>query len=186
MNLHLIDLRTCPARPWRNGGGLTRELLAWPDAGAWQLRVSVARIERDGLFSPFEGMQRWFAVLFGRGVCLSLPQGEVHVLPGDDALPFDGELAPMCRLLGGPTEDLNLMAARDAGRSRMWRATPGSRIDDATRWRGLFAGGPLLFEVGDHAQPLAAGTLAWSDAHEADPWLLRQGSQGWWLTLEDG
>jgi uncharacterized protein len=29
---------------WRNGGGVTRELLAWPDPEDWLLRVSVADI----------------------------------------------------------------------------------------------------------------------------------------------
>jgi environmental stress-induced protein Ves len=61
-----------PAQTWRNGGGSTRELLAWPEAGAWQLRISVAEITRDGPFSAFAGVQRWFAVLRGDGVRLRL------------------------------------------------------------------------------------------------------------------
>jgi environmental stress-induced protein Ves len=48
---------------WRNGGGSTRELLAWPEATDWQARISVAEITRDGPFSAFAGVQRWFAVL---------------------------------------------------------------------------------------------------------------------------
>ncbi|MEO8526020.1 MAG: HutD family protein [Caldimonas sp.] len=46
------------AQPWRNGGGVTRELLAWPGVGDWCVRVSIADIEADGPFSTFSGVQR--------------------------------------------------------------------------------------------------------------------------------
>ena len=62
----LADARRAAA-PWRNGGGVTRELLrlaARPATGS--VRVSVADIEADGPFSPFPGVERWFAVLRGR------------------------------------------------------------------------------------------------------------------------
>lgn len=35
MTRHRIALDTVPRQPWRNGGGSTRELLAWPDATDW-------------------------------------------------------------------------------------------------------------------------------------------------------
>ena len=57
-------------QPWKNGGGKTRELLAWPHPSDWILRLSVADIEADGPFSSFPGVQRWFAVLRGNGVRL--------------------------------------------------------------------------------------------------------------------
>ena len=53
MTPRLIALAATPPQPWRNGGGVTRELLAWPAGGGWQVRVSVAEIEADGPFSPF-------------------------------------------------------------------------------------------------------------------------------------
>jgi environmental stress-induced protein Ves len=39
--------------PWRNGGGLTRELLAQSDPQDWLLRVSVADIHASGPFSVY-------------------------------------------------------------------------------------------------------------------------------------
>jgi environmental stress-induced protein Ves len=182
MALHLVDLHDCPAQPWRNGGGLTRELLAWPAPGDWQLRVSVARIERDGVFSPFPDMRRWFAVLHGAGVRLALPQGEVTLTPADAPLAFDGEVAPMCRLLEGPTEDLNLIAPRHAGALLMQR---GGSLDGLTRWRGLFCAERVLLDIGDHTQALRPGTLAWTDDHDAEPWQLREGRRAWFLRLDD-
>ena len=56
--------------PWRNGGGVTRELLAWPDPHDWLLRVSVADIHASGPFSKFPGVDRWFAVLAGGAVSI--------------------------------------------------------------------------------------------------------------------
>ncbi|GAP34967.1 HutD/Ves family protein [Piscinibacter sakaiensis] len=98
-----------PAQPWRNGGGHTRELWTWPADGPWQARLSVADIAADGPFSAFPGIERHFAVLSGEGVELALPGGPRRVGPRDPACRFDGGAAPGCRLLGGPTRDLNLM-----------------------------------------------------------------------------
>ncbi len=55
------------ARPWRNGGGTTRELLARPTDDAWRVRVSVADVVADGPFSSFADVSRWFAVIDGAG-----------------------------------------------------------------------------------------------------------------------
>jgi environmental stress-induced protein Ves len=108
----ILDADSVPPQHWKNGGGLTRELLRWPAAAPdsdWRLRLSVAEIARDGPFSPFPGVRRWFVVLAGAGVVLSLPGGERVLRPGDSPLCFDGAAAPGCRLLAGPTSDLNLM-----------------------------------------------------------------------------
>ena len=132
--MHTIALADCPVVPWRNGGGTTRELLAWPAAEDWQVRVSVAEIAADGPFSPYPGIDRWFAVLDGHGVVLTLPQGERVLRPGDAPLAFAGEAAPACRLIDGPTRDLNLMLRR------------GARAP----WHGVFADGTLHWSDDPH------------------------------------
>jgi uncharacterized protein len=105
----LVLLDEVAPQPWRNGGGVTRELLAWPSAADWQLRLSVADIERDGPFSGFPGVQRWFCVLEGDGVSLSV-DGVVHRLqPGSAPLSFSGEAHTHATLTGNATRDLNLM-----------------------------------------------------------------------------
>lgn len=129
----------CPPQPWRNGGGVTRELLTWPSAADWQWRLSLADIERDGPFSAFPGVQRHFAVLSGGGVALQLPEGEQRLHAGGPPLAFDGALAPACRLLAGPTRDLNLMLRGVAG--ALQRLLPGSDWTPpaAATWRALFS-----------------------------------------------
>lgn len=65
MTWQLISLADVPPSPWKNGGGVTRELAVWPGAADWRWRLSVAEVASDGPFSNFEGVQRWLAVLSG-------------------------------------------------------------------------------------------------------------------------
>jgi len=120
MSWHVVHLADAMATPWRNGGGLTRELAAGSNGGDWNWRMSVAEVAASGPFSRFEGVTRWFAVLQGAGVVLQVhtPADAVataeHSLTRIDApLCFDGAASTQCRLLDGPTQDFNLMV-RDA------------------------------------------------------------------------
>jgi environmental stress-induced protein Ves len=42
MSWHVVQLADVAVMPWRNGGGVTRELAAWPARDAWHWRMSVA------------------------------------------------------------------------------------------------------------------------------------------------
>lgn len=161
MNWQLVALSKVAASPWRNGGGSTRELLAWPRGAGWRVRMSVADVEADGPFSAFPGIERWFCVLDGEGVTLRLGS-DAHTLRADSApFRFDGGAAVDCTLLAGATRDFNLMAApgraqlrRIAGPQRL-RPAPGSLV-------GLYAhrsGARIAGEAQCLGVP--AGTLAW-------------------------
>lgn len=184
--LHRVHALDVPPQPWRNAGGTTRELLAWPvHAPHWQLRVSVATVDAGGAFSAYPETTRWLAVLQGAGVRLDLPRGRVAVGPGDEPVSFLGEAAPTCELLEGPTLDLNLIVQRDAGGTRMWRARPGDAIDGTTRWRGLYALDAAVLDVEGIAEPVGAHTLLWSDAADAGRWQVRRaGTAAWFMTLQ--
>ena len=65
--------------PWRNSGGVTRELLRWPDTDNWLWRISVAEVASDGAFSHFAGVQRWLAILSGTGVRLTMPDHTIEL-----------------------------------------------------------------------------------------------------------
>lgn len=106
MIIHADDIAPTP---WKNGGGLSRDLLFWPSIEAWRVRVSLADIGRDGPFSAYPGVERWFAVVEGDGVELQFAQGPRRQRRGDAPLHFDGADAPGCRLLASATRDLNLM-----------------------------------------------------------------------------
>jgi hypothetical protein len=137
MNVRHIRVDEVAPQRWRNDGGLTRELLAWPRADAWRLRVSVADVEADGPFSSFPGVERWFAVLDGNGVELTIG-GTVHRLTADGApLHFGGGATTACRLLDGPTRDLNLMLR--GVRGGMFAAHAGQPWRPRAAQCGLFA-----------------------------------------------
>ena len=76
---HQIRLQDTPVSPWKNGGGTTQTLVCWPKPSDWVFRMSVARIDSDGPFSEFKGVDRWFAVLSGEGVVLQFPERRVEV-----------------------------------------------------------------------------------------------------------
>jgi hypothetical protein len=121
MTWHLVSLAAVAPQPWRNAGGVTRELLTWPAPANWRVRVSVADVQAAGAFSRFENVERWFAVLEGDGVVLQL-HGSGHRLTTNDApFRFLGDVPAHCELPGGPTRDLNLMTL--PGRGRMERVS---------------------------------------------------------------
>ena len=104
-----IRLQDVPVSPWKNGGGTTQSLVCWPSPSDWVFRMSVARIDSDGPFSEFKGVDRWFAVLSGEGVVLQFSERRVEVGALDKAVQFSGDVPCQCSLINGPTVDFNLM-----------------------------------------------------------------------------
>jgi environmental stress-induced protein Ves len=180
MTLSIVRVAGVAPQPWRNGGGTTRELVTWPSAQAWGLRVSVADVERDGPFSAFEGIERWFVVLEGAGVDLRFADsGETtRVVPGDPPLAFDGSRTLHCALVSGATRDLNVMAVTKRGRVRCEPARAGSTAP-AGDLRALFAQdrARLLHRGGETA--LDAMSLAWSTDTRA--LRLADAGRAWWI-----
>jgi environmental stress-induced protein Ves len=178
--VHADDV--APSR-WKNGGGVTRELLAAPAGDGWRVRISVAQIERDGPFSAFLGVQRWFVVLKGAGVELSFDGAITPLTRSDAPFAFDGGAAPGCRLIDGPTLDLNLMLRDAVGRMEI--------ADDGLAWApsaaqcGLFTAVHGRCVAGAESVELAPYTLAWFDAApESLTFTADQrpaGAIGWWI-----
>ncbi|SAK74825.1 HutD/Ves family protein [Caballeronia ptereochthonis] len=107
--------------PWKNGGGVTREIAAGPqgaslDAFAW--RLSLADVAADGAFSTFAGVDRVLVLLDGAGMRLTDAHGCVHSLDAPLAIArFAGETPIHATLLAGPTRDFNVMTRRDRARA---------------------------------------------------------------------
>jgi uncharacterized protein len=166
----LIQADDVAAQPWRNGGGLTRELLRWPVGAAdWQLRISLADVRSDGPFSSFPGIQRWFSVIDGAGVRLSLGGADHLLQPGHEPLCFSGEVAVDCALVAGPTTDLNLMYA--GGSASMARVQSGTGWRSPLSMRGLFTRAAGLWNTPDMpARRVPAHCLLWLDESSDVPW----------------
>lgn len=167
--IHLADV---PATPWRNGGGMTRELAAWPTQETWRWRMSVAEVTASGPFSRFEGITRWFAVLKGDGVVLNVytpsdsadaAAAEHRLTATDPALCFDGGASTQCTVVGGPTQDFNLMVHSDCLPARMVRVLGDHTVlAGASKTIAIYAvdsGARVRFNDEDLFVP--AGTLVW-------------------------
>jgi len=133
VTLNVVRLDDAAPHPWRNGGGVTRELLTWPNADDWILRLSVADIEKDGPFSAFPDVQRWIVALTGVGMELGEPFN-VQLEPGLPVYAFDGRFAPMCTLTSGPTQDLNLMIATNRASGWLRRLVLDNPSGGKTHW----------------------------------------------------
>jgi uncharacterized protein len=102
------------AVPWKNGGGITHEVIRVPPSGNdFRWRVSIAKIDVTGPFSDFSGYERHMVLLAGNGLRLCFDDGADVRLNATGALvQFDGSRAPQCELLDGPCTDLNLMVSK--------------------------------------------------------------------------
>lgn len=109
MTWQVVRFEEVAPAPWKNGGGLTRELVTWPEPDNWLWRMSVAQVSQSGAFSVFDGVQRWFAVLSGAGVRLVSGGRSCTVTALSDPLCFDGAVKTDCELINGATLDFNLM-----------------------------------------------------------------------------
>lgn len=94
--------------PWKNGGGVTRDIASFMDSGAIVWRLSMADVETEGPFSSFDGLTRILTVIDGSGMKLH-SGGETW--PANLAVPvtFDGAASVVATLADGPICDFNLM-----------------------------------------------------------------------------
>jgi uncharacterized protein len=102
--------------PWKNGGGETTEIAVSP-AGAglddFGWRVSMARVERDGPFSAFPGVDRTLTILDGEGLRLAVADRPAVVLDAAaEPFAFPADAPTDSSLVAGPVTDLNVMTRR--------------------------------------------------------------------------
>ncbi|MGA8513930.1 MAG: HutD family protein [Burkholderiaceae bacterium] len=166
--IHTLDV---PPQPWRNGGGSTRELLAWPTAQDWQVRISLADIVQDGAFSAFPDVQRWFGVVQGAGVELRFAGKQVTQTLASEALHFDGATAPFCRLLDGATQDMNLMLrGNDATRGWLQQVVHDVAWQSAMPLRALFTTAAGVWCDDFHERRLQAYDFLWTANSTGSNW----------------
>ena len=113
-HLGIVRFAELPVIPWRNGGGVTREVVAsgGSDPLGFDWRISIADVSQPGPFSAFPGVDRVITLVEGQRMDL-LIDGVVHVLGLHESLSFDGASQASCGLPAGPTRDLNVMTRSD-------------------------------------------------------------------------
>src|SRR5262245_40909637 len=102
--------------PWKNGGGETTEIAVSPEGAGlddFGWRVSMARVESDGPFSSFPGVDRTLTILDGEGLRLAIAdRPPIVVDAAAQPLKFPADAPTGSSLVGGPVTDLNVMTRR--------------------------------------------------------------------------
>ncbi|MFJ5956942.1 HutD family protein [Paenarthrobacter sp. NPDC092416] len=116
--MEIIRFADIHPEPWRNGGGVTRELASHPKAasaqdGAWDWRVSIADVSKAGDFSNFPGMERVITIIDGELMLLTV-DGAEHPLEKYRPFRFSGEATSSATLPTGDIRDLNVIARAGA------------------------------------------------------------------------
>ncbi|MFE4721071.1 HutD family protein [Streptomyces sp. NPDC056728] len=156
--VRLLPAAERTAAPWKNGGGVTRNIAASPpDAGTddFVWRVSLADVEGDGPFSAFPEVDRTLTMVEGAGMELTL--GGEHRTVDERYVPqdFRGDVPTDCHLIDGPVVNFNVMWRRGAG------APPSVAV---VRGRLTITGKALVVALDEQGVDIADVTLDQYDA----------------------
>lgn len=127
------DLR---AAPWKNGGGVTYELAAFPNGAGFEdfvWRLSLAQVAADGPFSAFPGIDRTLTLIEGAGIALDFSGAAVTLAPGAAPFAFPGEAPVVGRLVEGAILDFNVMTRRGRAVHNVRIQPAGEKAPAATR-----------------------------------------------------
>jgi len=111
--------------PWKNGGGTTTEIAAYPAGSGlggkpFQWRVSIADVATDGPFSTFAGYDRHIMLLEGKGMRLEIAEADrIDLAVPYRPASFSGDWTVAGQLIDGPVRDFNLMVARQSARGSL-------------------------------------------------------------------
>jgi hypothetical protein len=158
--------------PWKNGGGVTREIACYPPGAGmddFEWRVSIATIGADGPFSVFNGIDRVIMLLQGGGMRLHSRDGRIDRALDEPLMPFafPGEASLDCTLLSGESQDFNVMTRREKLRASV-RVLRGPQQMDSSA-HGLLLAAQGVWDVETSSELQARKTIAadagmwWSD-----------------------
>jgi environmental stress-induced protein Ves len=122
---HLTQANYRPM-PWANGKGITVEMLRVDRAGMLTCRLSRASVVEDGDFSQFPGIERNLTVISGPGFDL-VGQGIRLAARPLEPVAFAGDVAIRAQGVSAPSDDFNVMTARDLPRPQV-RVMDGGQL----------------------------------------------------------
>ena len=114
------------ATPWKNGGGITREIAVWPPGAGldhFDWRISMAEVREPGPFSLFPDVDRCLTVIEGYLRLSFSDETSVALDARSEPWTFPGDRACHGLPIGGPVLDLNVMWRRSLYRSQVRRVT---------------------------------------------------------------
>lgn len=127
--LRILRNTDYPSRPWKNGGGTTRDILVSPPGASledFDWRLSLAQVDRDGPFSRFDNVDRTLVLLSG-AMTLHEPDRRIELVRGEP-VEFPGERAIEATLSGGSSLDFNVMTRRGRASQRVTKELLAQRV----------------------------------------------------------
>jgi environmental stress-induced protein Ves len=166
-------------RPWKDGGGLTSEIAAWPpgaDMTGFAWRVSTATVTGPGPFSRFAGVDRTLAVLSGKLDLRVAGQAARLLTTADAPFAFAGDADCFGCPIDGPVRDLNVMVRRSSFTAAVRRVADERILVDADDACLLVATGAAAVTIEGQAHHL--GSL--------DALLMQPRLEGWAASIVGG
>lgn len=146
-------------KPWKNGGGVTTDVLVRPEGAGlddFEARISIADVAASGPFSVFPDIDRSTAILAGAGMDLLVGDAApARLAPGGAPHRYPGDVPTSATLVAGPITDLNVMTRRGIVDHEIRRVALAAGaeapfdLDDAV----------VLWQSGDGAIETPAGTV---------------------------
>jgi environmental stress-induced protein Ves len=156
--------------PWKDGGGHTTEIAAYPSGAtlaSFDWRLSIADVLADGPFSSFPGVDRTLVLLSGAGMRLEGAAHAALLQAPYEPYAFSGDDGIACALVDGPVRDFNLMLRRGRVQGRLLVVRGAAARIAPARWRACHAvagaveclvpGHPPLAVPRDHTVVFDAG-----------------------------
>jgi environmental stress-induced protein Ves len=171
----VVQLECADARPvpWKNGGGVTRQIAIWPpestyERGDFEWRISKARVHEAGAFSPFPGFDRILVVLGADGLFLKHgKRGPRTLVRPLEPYRFSGDVATLAELAGAAVEDFNVFT-----RVGRWKADVQIVALGRRRAREVFEAGHVFVHALD-------GSICARVTNEESSFELRPGNTLW-------
>ncbi len=153
MTATLLSAVGRPSRPWKNGGGETRDVFISPPSATldgFDWRLSLADVTEPGPFSAFPGVHRTLCVLEGELELQVEGTAPQRLGPNSPAASFPGDIAVFGRPVGGPAKDLNLMVRRatHVGSIHRLAAGPTPALLETVCTQIIFAIAPMTVRLG--------------------------------------
>jgi len=171
------------AVPWKNGGGVTRELAIWPPGANldnFDWRVSIAEVREPGPFSDFEGIDCTLMILQGH-LILTFTDSAVELDPDSAPFAFPGDVPCAGQPLNGPVIDLNVMVRRGRSAARVARIVDGTTLL-ATKMMLVVAATSTGVRLGDRYLALLQFDAVLID--EPSEFQLSLGGAGWMIRID--
>lgn len=116
MRARLLKPTDYEMMPWKNGEGMTTQVMVEPEDGSlengFKWRLSMTEVKKDGPFSPFPHCQRTLLLLDGKGMELNFEQhGGKRLDHPFETVSFSGDWDTYSRLIEGPCRDFNVITA---------------------------------------------------------------------------